>query len=525
MANIPFPGLMNERPLLLSEFVERAERFFPNQEVISFRGHERTVRTMGETVERVRRLASSLQRLGVGIGDRVATFSWNTQEHLELYLAVPAMGAVLHPINIRVHSEEIRFIVEHAGDKVAFIDGSLNDRFPELDSLACEVVIGSGGRAGALDYERLIAEGDPNFEFPVIPENSAAGMCYTSGTTGTPKGVVYSHRSTVLHTLLQSLPDFYAIAERDTVLPIVPMFHANAWGLPYACFMTGARLVLPGENSSPERLAQIIADERVTFAAAVPTIWHGIAYLDDIPDLSSLRDVIAGGAPISEALMRRFDEVGLPAVIGFGMTECNPLIGVGRPPARLAPDSPEWMSARLAQGRPFPLIGIRTDESVGGEMMLTGNTIASAYYDAPEQNQDRFTEDGWMRTGDIITMDEDGVIRLVDRTKDLVKSGGEWISSVELENAIVAHPDVREATVVAVPNAQWGERPYAFVTRVEGSTLSGPELSAFLEESVPRWWLPDHIEFVPEIAKTSIGKLDKKAMRLKAAVLARSVVG
>ena len=512
----PFPGLMMTRPLLLKEIVERAESFFGRQTVVSTRNGVRRERTVAETVERSRRLASSLSRLGIGLGDRVATFGWNTQEHLELYLAVPAMGAVLHPVNIRIHDSDIRAILDHAGDRVVFVDGSLSDRLPRVDGVETEVLMGAGEREGALSYEQLIADGDPAFEFPDIPEGSASAMCYTSGTTGMPKGVVYSHRSTVLHTILQTLPDLYGLRESDVVLPVVPMFHANAWGIPYAALMVGARLVLPGESATPRDIARTIAQERVTFSAAITTIWHDITQLPELPDLSSVREVVAGGAPVNEALLRRLDAIGLRAVQGYGMTEVNPLLSVGRPPARLEADSPEWMDARLAQGRPMPFVGVQVDDEVGGELMLGGNTVASGYYRSPEQSSDRFTDDGWMRTGDIVTLDEDGILRLVDRTKDLVKSGGEWISSVELENAIMSHPDVLEATVVAAPSTRWGERPCAFVCVRDGAGLDPDALRGFLADRVAKWWVPELIEFVPEIAKTSVGKFDKKLLRGRA---------
>lgn len=509
-----FPGLMSKRPLLLKSFVERAEQVFADQVMISYRDGVRHTRTVAETIERARRLASSLRRLGIGIGDRVGTFAWNTQEHLELYLAVPSMGAVLHPVNIRIHADEIRYVVEHAGDRLLFVDASLMDRLPDLSTVEHRVVIDGSASDGVLDYETLIADGDPSFQFPEIPEESASAMCYTSGTTGLPKGVVYSHRSTVLHTLLESLPDLYGFRESDVILPIVPMFHANAWGLPYAAMMVGASMVLPGERTSAAQVAQLIAEEKVTFAAAITTIWHDIARLDDPPDMSSLREAIAGGAPVSETLLRQLDRLGVPVIQGFGMTELNPLLSIGRPPARLTPGTDEWMSARQAQGRPIPLVDVRVDESVGGELQLRGNTVASSYYDL--EGHDGFTDDGWIRTGDIVSIDRDGLVRLVDRTKDLIKSGGEWISSVELENALMYHPDVTEATVVAVPDDRWGERPYAFVVLRAGASSTSQDLKQHLRERVAKFWVPDEIEFVGEIVKTSVGKFDKKLLRLAA---------
>jgi fatty-acyl-CoA synthase len=520
--DVVFPGTMMDEPLLLKSIVERAGAMFGDQTVVSYTDDGPTEMTYAELVSRVRRLASALVELGVGVGDRVATFAWNTREHLELYLAVPAVGAVLHPLNIRLHPSELTYIMEHAGDSVVVVEDCLADRLPPTGDSVREVVIGAPvpGRPGASAYEDLIASGDPDFEFPRISEQSACTMCYTSGTTGLPKGVVYTHRSTVLHTILESLPDYYGMSESDVVAPLVPMFHANAWGLPYATMMAGGRLVLPGAITAPDQIAHLLAEQRVTFTAGVPTIWHGVAEVAELPDLSSLRMVVAGGAPLSSSFLARYDELGVPVIQGFGMTEANPLLAVGSVPARSSATGDDLVRIRQSQGRPMPFVDFRLDEESGGELQLRGPTIASSYYDAPDMTAEKFTDVGWMRTGDVAEVSPEGIIRIVDRTKDLIKSGGEWIPSVELENAVVSHPAVAEAVVVAMADARWGERPGAFVVLRPGHELDAEGLRAHLGERVAKWWIPDLIEFTDGIPRTSVGKLDKKVMRSRAAELA-----
>jgi len=522
-------GLMMRTPLLVRSIAERAEQLFGDREVVSLTatGVERS--SYGEVVRRARRLAGALHELGIRPGDRVATFGWNSRRHLELYLAVPSMGAVLHTLNIRLFDDDLRYIVRHAGDRVIFLDASLAERMPHFEDI--EGGVGGGrilevlmpdaetGRAGALDYETLIASGDEDFEFPDLDENSAAAMCYTSGTTGMPKGVLYSHRSTVLHCLLANQADAIGLRERDTVLPIVPMFHANAWGLPYAAAMAGSRLVLPGSRMDPAALAQLIADEHVTFAGAVPTIWQGVAQLDPPPDLSSIERLVCGGSAVPESLMRIFDKrFGVPIVQAWGMTETSPLASISRVPPGWADrsDTDEAYAIRAMQGRVVPFVEFRVDEQAGGELQVRGPTIARAYYN-DDSGAEKFTEDGWLRTGDVAEIKNGAVIKLVDRTKDLVKSGGEWISSVELENEIMAHPDVLEAAVVAVPDERWSERPCACVVRRAGSALDGDGLREFLRDRVAKWWLPEHVEFIVEVPKTSVGKFNKKVLRAQLA--------
>ncbi len=508
---------MMDCPLLVKQIAERAERVFADREVIARTqdGVERS--SYRQVVERARRLASALTELGVKPGDRVASFAWNSLRHLELYLAVPSMGAVLHTLNIRLSEADLRYVVEHAGDEVVFLDASLAEAMPSFEGVEREVLMpdGAGVREGAVAYEELIAGGDPEFEFPELGENAAAAMCYTSGTTGRPKGVLYSHRSIVLHTLGAGLPDSMDIREVDSVMPVVPMFHAMAWGVPYIAAMVGARQVLPGPDLTPRGLADLIEAEGVTMSAGVPTIWNGVLSLDPAPDLSSLRVLKAGGAAVPESLIRGFEErFGVPVVQGWGMTETSPLAATSRVPAGVDPTSDEGYALRATAGRVLPLIDFRVDQDAGGELQVRGPWIARAYYE-DASGADKFTDDGWLRTGDVAEVERGSYVKLVDRTKDLVKSGGEWISSVELENAIMAHPDVAEAAVIAVPDERWGERPCACVVRRQGCQIDDEALRAHLGDRVVKWWIPERFEFIDEVPKTSVGKFDKKVLRVR----------
>jgi fatty-acyl-CoA synthase len=509
-------GLMQDFPLLVRHIAERAETVFADREIVSRTADDTERSTYGEVVERARRLASALRELGIGPGDRVATFGWNSRRHLELYLAVPSMGAVLHTLNIRLHEDDLRYIVGHAEDRFIFLDASLADVMPSFDGVEQEILMPDSDdpRDGALDYEELVAGGDPGFEFGDLDENAAAAMCYTSGTTGRPKGVVYSHRSTLLHSLGVLSGDAIGMRETDSVMPVVPMFHANAWGIPYASALAGARQVFPGPRMTPAELAELIAGERVTRTAGVPTIWQGMLQLDPPPDLSSLIEIKCGGSAVPESLARAFDErFGVPIVQGWGMTETSPLAAVSRLPGDVELSDDESYALRATQGRTLPLVEFRIDEEAGGELQVRGPWIARAYYEDPE-GADKFTEDGWLRTGDVAELTHGSYIKLVDRTKDLVKSGGEWISSVELENAIMAHPDVVEAAVIAVPDERWSERPCACVV-ANGNDLSADDIRAFLAERVAKWWLPERVEFIDEVPKTSVGKFDKKVLRAR----------
>src|SRR3954465_9660749 len=516
-------GLMMDRPLLIRDIAERVERIFPDREIVS-RTHDAVERsTYGEVVRRARRVASSLERLGVKPGDRVATFGWNSRRHLELYLALPSMGAVMHTLNIRLFEEELRYIVGHAKDRVIFLDASLADVMPRFEGVEHEGLMpdADGTREGALDYEQLVDDGAEGFEFPGLDERTAAALCYTSGTTGKPKGVLYSHRSTVLHAIGANQSDGLGISQTDSVMPVVPMFHVNAWGLPYIATNSGARLVMPGPRMTPGDLAELIGEEHVTFTAGVPTIWQGMMRLDPAPDLSSLKEIVCGGSAVPEALIRGFEErFGVPIVQAWGMTETSPLASV----CRMGPDAPEdedeRYRLRATQGRVVPLVDFTIDEESGGELLVRGPWVAKAYYEDDSQRA-RF-EGGWLRTGDVAEVVDGSFIKLVDRTKDLVKSGGEWISSVELENAVMAHPKVMEAAVVAVADEKWGERPCACVVPCEGETLDADELRSFLAERIAKWWIPDRIEFIDEVPKTAVGKFDKKVLRKRFAAEAEA---
>lgn len=505
-------GQMQRGRLTVASIAARAESTFALSMVVERTAEGIRWTTYGAVAERARRLASALLRLGVKPGDRVATFGWNTAAHLELYLGVPSMGAVLHTLNIRLHENDVRFVAEHAGDSVVFVDAALSATLPELPGVQVVIMNGPASvRPGALSYEALLAAADPVSDFPDLDENAAAAMCYTSGTTGRPKGVVYSHRSIALYALMANQPDAFGITEHDVVMPVVPMFHANAWGLPYIAAMSGATLVLPGPSPSARDIADLVGSEKVTVSAAVPTIWQGVLDLDAHVDLSSMREAICGGAAVPEALIRRFDErFGVPIVQGWGMTETSPLALISRPPEM--PDDPDRRYAlRATQGRPIPFVDFRIDEAVGGELQANGPTIAADYYRSPEATS--FTEDGWLRTGDVAEIVDAGYVRLLDRTKDLVKSGGEWISSVELETAVLFHPQVHEAAVVARPDVKWGERPYMFLVPRDGEAIDVESVKSLLREKFASWWVPDSIEIVDSIPKTSVGKLDKVALR------------
>lgn len=509
---------MMRTPLLVSSLLDRAEQLFGAREVVSVTatGIERS--TYGEVVRRGRRLAGALRELGVGPGDRVATFAWNSMRHLELYLAVPSIGAVLHTLNIRLFDDDLHYVVAHAEDKLVFLDASLAERMPRFDGVEHEVVMPDGAACerDALDYEELLASATEGCEFPELDENTAAAMCYTSGTTGRPKGVLYSHRSIILHTLLTNQADGPGLRERDVALPIVPMFHAMSWGLPYAAAMAGSKLVLPGPRMEPQALADLIATEQVTFAAAVPTIWQGIAQLEPPPDLRSVERLVCGGSAVPESLIRLYEErFGVPIVQAWGMTETSPMASLCRLPPG-GPEGEEAYSLRAMQGRVVPLVDFRVDADAGGELQVRGPTVARAYYN-DDSGAEKFTDDGWLRTGDVAEIEGPGMIKLVDRTKDLIKSGGEWISSVELENAIMSHPDVFEAAVVAIEDERWGERPCACVVRRPDTNLDREALREFLRDRVAKWWLPDRIEFIAEVPKTSVGKFDKKVLRAQIA--------
>jgi fatty-acyl-CoA synthase len=522
-------GLMqHDRPLTLQLVLERVRRIFPEREVVGVRDGERTRVTYAALAERVDRLAAALGRLGIGPGDRVATFAWNCQEHLEAYLAVPCAGAVLHTVNVRLFEDQVAYIVNHAEDRAIIVDESLvpvlEELAPRFETVRHHVVTGSGDGGSlpnAVAYEELLAGEDPGFDYPPLEERQAAGLCYTSGTTGDPKGVLYSHRSNVLHAMGQCMTDSMGLRSTDRVMPVVPMFHANAWGIPYGSALTGATLVMPGSDLSAEALASLIRDEEVTVSAAVPTIWMDLLRHADEggADLSGLRLVVCGGSAVPLKLMQDFQERhGVRIVQAWGMTETSPLGSTALPPAGVDEES-AW-EFRATAGRPGPLVEIRImrdgrevpwDGESTGELEVRGPWIARAYY-RDESTDDKFDE-GWLRTGDMAAIDERGYITISDRAKDVIKSGGEWISSVELENELMAHPGVKEAAVISRPDERWGERPLACVVTEEGQEVSLEELQEHLAPRVAKWWIPEQMAIIDAVPKTSVGKFDKKVLR------------
>jgi fatty-acyl-CoA synthase len=527
-------GLMSPYPLTLPHLFHRAERLFADKGIATATAHgiERT--TYGEWAQRTRRLGGVLDQLGISSSGRVATFGWNTEHHLELYFAAPCSGRVLHTLNIRLFGDDIVYIANHAEDEVVFADRSLLKLlWPLVDELKTvrHVVVMDDGvddevpdDPRVLDYEELLAESD-EFDWPEIDERDAAAMCYTSGTTGNPKGVVYSHRSAWLHSLAVSTGNAAGLDFHDRVLPIVPMFHANAWGLAHAGVMAGASLVMPGADLSPRAIATLLESERVTAAAGVPTVWMGTLPELEGRDVSALEKILCGGSAVPRALSEAYRQtIGIPILQGWGMTETSPLASTGRVRSTMADRSDdEQADIRATQGVVTPLVDCRIvapgggeelpwDGEAYGELQVTGPWIAAAYYN-DERSAQSFTADGWLRTGDVATISPEGYIRIVDRTKDVIKSGGEWISSVELENQIMAHPAVAEAAVIAVVDAKWGERPLACVVPKEGEEISAEDVRGFLDGRVPKWWIPSEIELIDEVPKTSVGKFSKKDLR------------
>ena len=526
-------GLMMDYPLTLPVVLRRAETLFGSREVVS-RLPDKSIHryTYADMAQRARRLAVALQKLGVAPGDRVATLGWNHYQHLEAYFGIPMAGAILHTLNPRLSADDLTFIVENAGDSVLLVDEVLLPVWQKcIDRVHLKHVIAvsqsTTAPAGTVSYERILADADPALYIErEIDENEAAAMCYSSGTTGKPKGVLYSHRALVLHSMGSAMVDSLAVSQADTVLPVVPMFHVNAWGLPYTCTLVGAKLVFPGPHLDAESVLELFEKECVTFAAGVPTVWFAIlGALDKTPGRWKLVPdirMVVGGAAAPLALIKGLDKHGLRVIHAWGMTETTPLGVVANVRAELR-DQPEdaRYAARAKQGVPSPMVEIRARGESGlipwdgiamGELEIRGPWIARAYYNAPG-SEERFTDDGWFKTGDIVSIDPLGYVDIKDRTKDLVKSGGEWISTVALEGALMGHPAVAEAAVIAVAHPQWQERPLAIVVLKQGQAATSAELIAFLGQQFPKWMLPDAVEFVDSIPRTATGKFYKIALR------------
>jgi fatty-acyl-CoA synthase len=526
---------MMDVPLTIASIMRYGTSIFGDREVVTWTGAGTRRRSYAEAGRRAAQLANALRRLGVDADQRVGTFMWNNAEHLEAYLAVPSMGAVLHTLNVRLAADDVAYIATHAEDHTVIVDASLVPAFAKILPQAPTIrnVIVSGGplaeTPGADEltgvnvyaYEELIAAEADSHPWPVLDERSAAAMCYTSGTTGHPKGIVYSHRSSYLHSMGACLGNSFAISERDRVLPVVPMFHANAWGLAYAALLSGADLIMPDRHLQPATLVRLIEGERVTVAGGVPTIWAGVlAYMQaEGGDLSSLRLVVAGGSAVPHALQDRYSaELGVRILQAWGMTETSPLASVANPPPGVSEE--EAWSYRDSQGRLFCAVEGRlagdsgdilpNDGAAVGEVEVRGPWITGSYY--KDDDAAKF-HDGWLKTGDVGTLDEHGFIRLTDRAKDVIKSGGEWISSMELENILMAHPDVAEAAVIGVADEKWGERPLAAVVLRPGAEVSAEKLRDFMTERIPRWQLPERWCFIDEVPKTSVGKFSKRQMR------------
>jgi len=526
---------MPDFPLTLQHFLWRSTTLFPNKEIVTRRETGRHRYTYADFGRRVAQLAHALRGLGIGPGDRVGTLAWNNYRHLELYFAVPCSGAVLHTLNPRLFPEHLEFVINDADDKVVFVDASI---VPALQRVAGKIkgvkqfVVMTDGPSPdgqlnpVMSYEELIGGRPTVYDWPVLDERDASAMCYTSGTTGKPKGVVYSHRSSVLHSLGIAIGGGIGLAESDAILPVVPMFHANAWGLAYGATMLGAKQVFPDRFLDPVSLTELIREEKVSFSAGVPSVWIALLqYLDKTAtNLDGLR-MFVGGSALPAGLYDGLTRHGIDTNQGWGMTETSPVAAVATMKSYM-PES-DRKHVRLKAGLPIAGVELRlanvdTGEPVPwdgksvGEIQVRGPWVTASYY--RDVDPERFTADGWLRTGDVANVDPEGYAQIVDRTKDLVKSGGEWISSVELESAIMGHPKVLEAAVIGVPHPKWQERPVAYVVAKPDfkGAVTQAEIIEFLEPLVAKWWLPDEVRFVDEIPKTSVGKFDKKVIREQA---------
>lgn len=531
-------GLMQDRPLLISSLIDHAAAFHPNGEIVS-----RTVEgpihrtTYGAVQRRSKQVANALKSLGVEHADRVGTLAWNTYRHFELYYGVSGSGAVLHTVNPRLFPEQILYIINHAEDKVLFFDITFADLVqklaPQLPNVQAFVAMTDREHMPDIDvpnllcYEELVSGQSEDYEWPQFDERTASSLCYTSGTTGNPKGVLYSHRSTILHTLMEASPDTFGVSSAECLMLVVPMFHANAWGMPYGAAMSGAKLVLPGARMDGEALYELMRDEHVTFSQAVPTVWLMLFQYIDANKLNTrelaLRSVGVGGAAAPRSMIERFElDMGVCFIQGWGMTETSPIGAIGRLLPKHADLSKEQqITQKLKQGRGVWGVDLKIVDDEGkplphdgkafGHLHVRGPWIASGYYKS--EGGDVLDAEGYLPTGDVATIDQDGYLQLVDRAKDVIKSGGEWISSIELENAALSHPAVAEAAIIGVSHPKWQERPLLLVVKRPGKDATRDEMLAFLADKVAKWWLPDDVVFVQELPHTATGKLLKTKLR------------
>ena len=520
---------MQDAPLLISGIIRHGEFVYANKKVLTVTPEGVEEATFYQVSKRAEQLANALTKLGVKSGDRVATFMWNNQAHMEIYIAAPCMGAVLHTLNIRLFPEQLAFIINHAEDSVIIVDSSLvpalakvRDQIPTVKHIIVHGHDESGLLGETIDYEEFLTSEPTGFEWPTLDERSAAIMCYTSGTTGSPKGVVYSHRSTWLHSLASTTTNSIGLSERDRCLLIVPMFHVNAWGAAYTAFFAGTELIMPQMFLQGEPIVKMIQELRPTISLGVPTIWNDVLRVTENnpdADLSSLRGVVAGGSAVPRVLIEAFrDRFGIDVIQGWGMTETSPLAAVSIPPAGTPSDL--QIDYRVKAGRVVAGVEIRVTDEDGnvlprdgksvGEFEIRGPWVTGSYFgvDDPEK-----FHDDWLRTGDIGALDAEGFMTVSDRSKDVIKSGGEWISSVELEGSLMAHPAVFEAAVIAVPDDRWQERPLCCVVLRPDASTSAKELQEFLATRVAKWWVPERWAFIESVPKTSVGKFDKKVLR------------
>ena len=521
--------MMDDYQLTLLPILQFGRQVHANSKIITFTGDGYVEATFAQVADRADRLASALARLGVQPGDRVGTFLWNNQTHMEAYLAIPCMGAVLHTLNIRLFPEQLAYVINHAEDRVIIVDASIAPLLARVrDQLTTvqHIIVKRPGDASSLgdstlDYDQLLAAEPGGYDYPQVTENTGAAMCYTSGTTGNPKGVMYSHRSTYMHSLLVTSTANIALSERDRMLVIVPMFHANAWGTPYAAWMVGADLVFPQQFLQAAPIARMIADTKPTLTGAVPTVLNDLLHNAPDTDMSSFRLVMCGGSAVPRGLIDGYrDTFGVPIVQGWGMTETSPVCAIGHPPKEMGDASEtDW---RVKTGRIIPGVELRITDDNGdvqpwdgealGEIEVRGSWITASYYHVDDA--DKF-HDGWLRTGDVASVLPNGYVMISDRAKDVIKSGGEWVSSVDLENTLMSHPAVLEAAVIGVPDDRWDERPMACVVLKPGESLTAEELRTWLSARTAKFWLPERWTFISEVPKTSVGKFDKKVLRAR----------